>query len=669
MLVRKISLENVRSFLDRQEMTFDGSISIIVGPNGGGKTNLLDTIVTMLRRYLIAAPYIQEVRHGDGETYLQATQNDLLNNLAFDKHSSALGLPQVVEITVEVSHTDIASMSRIKEDAEEVERAQKWKFHSSPWIVTQSWEVEAISSGDQFTYTWSNGSLVQPAAKPDRDFLQYLQIFELDNSMRSEAKMERLQLPMIYLPVSRTSAAFQSSVALSGFNDREQKRQFDSTTSRSGGSNIVQLAIGRLGRRYRRLELDDNTAVRTAFYDDSQLASLTKSLSELGYTWALETVNSDTNEYDVILTKQGTRFASGAASSGERELLTYLFAIYALNVRDAVIVVDEPELHLHPRWQKTLLGLFERMSRETGNQFVLATHSPTFISPSSIQYVSRVYSEEQKSKISRLDPSNLPNSKHLFNIVNSQNNERLFFCDHVVLVEGISDRMFFEKLLERFGTSSRRDVIEIISVGGKGLFDSYSKLLQACSVPYSIIADLDYVDQVGSAEIKRLFRRNDSKIKTGVIDNIGSLDGQSLVARIDEAMASNDWSDATALWEYIKSKRVSLRPSLTEAEQSELAACLDSLRSRGIYILSRGTLENYLPQGYRGKDVEKLIALLQDEDFWSKLPCPERDEVEDISRKIFSNELLENESSGDIEMNELTVHQESSAVGPPTSLP
>jgi len=150
------------------------------------------------------------------------------------------------------------------------------------------------------------------------------------------------------------------------------------------------------------------------------------------------------------LSKQGSSFRVGAASSGERELLTYLFAIYALNVRDALIVVDEPELHLHPRWQRTLLTMFERLADETGNQFMMATHSPVFVSPSSIQYVSRVYADNQRSRVVRLGDSGLPEPKHLFGIVNSQNNERVFFADLVVLVEGISDRIFFEVLLRHF---------------------------------------------------------------------------------------------------------------------------------------------------------------------------------------------------------------------------
>jgi hypothetical protein len=37
----------------------------------GVKTNLLDTLVTMLRRYLLATPYLEQVNLGDGKTAYQ----------------------------------------------------------------------------------------------------------------------------------------------------------------------------------------------------------------------------------------------------------------------------------------------------------------------------------------------------------------------------------------------------------------------------------------------------------------------------------------------------------------------------------------------------------------------------------------------------------------------
>lgn len=55
MKLRRVLVENVRSFLEPAELLLDGDISIIIGPNGGGKTNLLDTTTTILRRHLLSS--------------------------------------------------------------------------------------------------------------------------------------------------------------------------------------------------------------------------------------------------------------------------------------------------------------------------------------------------------------------------------------------------------------------------------------------------------------------------------------------------------------------------------------------------------------------------------------------------------------------------------------
>lgn len=636
MQIRRLAIENVRSFLDRREISFDGQISILIGPNGGGKTNLLDTLAIMLRRYIFNSPYYRHSPTPDEPDRWEEQYNDQLNQLFFEKNSGGGGRDQVIELELEITQVDVDNMRLIQAEASQVLAAQKKRFSVDPWTGVKEWDVAAITAGSRVLAVWRNGSIVQPTDLWARHFLHYLHLFETDNYFRAEAGMSPLRLPMVYLPVNRTSSGFSSSIGLSGYNDYDQKRSTDAVTSKSG-SNIIPLAIGRLARKYRLLQEQSNVSARDIFYQDKNLIALSEDLKDLNYNWELVTVDPLSNSYDVRLTKQGSSFLVGAASSGERELLTYLFAIYALNIRNALIVVDEPELHLHPRWQAALFALFEKLAQTTGNQFVLATHSPTFISPASIQYVSRVFSENQKSDIVRLNSTALPNSKHLFNVVNSQNNERIFFTDKVILVEGLSDRIVFERVLDIVAKQNGIQGVpslEVVSVGGKGLFNAYQKLLEACRVQSVIIADRDYIEQVGIGDIKSLFVLNADEIKEDVIENIKSLDGAALTKRIEEAFASGDWKDAQDIWAYIKSHRIRLRSNLGATDQAVLDNFIAAKEAENLFILSRGALEDYLPKGHRSKDMGALIALVSSNDFWDQLPPGPRNDLERIAKII-----------------------------------
>jgi putative ATP-dependent endonuclease of OLD family len=634
MLLRRIAIQNVRSFLDRTELKLDGPIAILIGPNGGGKTNLLDTAVIALRRYLFASMYSAFAPTPEQPFRYEFRRNEVLDGLTLERHSNGVGIEQVVEVEVEVTSKDLTNMRLMSQKAAELTARAKTKYANADLTAATKWNLEKISEKQRFVFRIVNGRLQSNGDVSANHFQQYLQLFEMDGQLREEFELAPLAIPLVYLPVNRSASAFQSKVELAGYDDSEVKRRIDGANSRST-TQIVSLAVGRMAKNFRMLLEKDKGGAAIEFMKNSNLVELTKFLKLLGYHWSLETINALKNEYDVKLEKQGSFFLVSAASSGERELLTYLFAIFALNVRDALIIVDEPELHLHPKWQKILLQMFIELVKTTGNQFVLATHSPTFISPGSIQYVSRVFSHEQRSNILRLDTTELPQSKHLLNIINSQNNERLFFADEVVLVEGVSDRIFFEAILDRFGRSgSSNPIVEVISVGGKGFFEAYASVLRSCSIKFAIVADLDYIEQVGPEHLKALFEIDARDIKADVIDNVKSLDAKVLVNSIDEAMCSGNWGNAQKIWEYIKSRRRKLHPSLRPEDSAALEAFIASKQADRLYILGRGSLEDYLPVGHHSKDLDKLIQLLEQKDFWEKLPAEGKNEIEKIARSI-----------------------------------
>jgi hypothetical protein len=630
MKLRRVGIENVRSFLDHQELQLPGDISIIIGPNGGGKTNLLDTAVLALRLFLLKSWMPRHNPTPDWQERYDWVHNDALTPGLLEKHSAGSALDQSIELDIEVSQPDVENILRAKAEALELQERAKSRYTSFPGMGAASWNTEGLEPGMIFSFRIVNGSLQSAGSVAAETFRSYLETYEVNSRVREEYEKRPLSTPMISLPVNRSAGEVPASISLANFSEYDFKRTVDAASSRAAGS-ITSLAIGRLASRYRELLERDNGRAMTDFKDDPALQAFTSTLKSLGYDWTLQCTHALRNQYDIQLSKQGSSFRVGAASSGERELLIYLFAIYALNVRDALIVVDEPELHLHPRWQRTLLAMFERLSRETGNQFIMATHSPVFVSPSSIQYVSRVYADNQRSRVVRLGDSGLPEPKHLFNIVNSQNNERVFFADLVVLVEGISDRIFFEALLRHFkvgeGTGK---VYEVVSVGGKMLFSQYEKLLTACKVPYVIISDLDYVRELGDASVKALFAVDAKAVRQKVVDDPTSVDGRSFVDRLDEAIQTGCLEDLKILWEYVKSRQGRLRVDLSEPERSLLESFIRDQRTKNRYILSRGALEAYLPVGFKNKDLERLIRLVSEPNLWDRLPDEGKAELEEI---------------------------------------
>jgi putative ATP-dependent endonuclease of OLD family len=629
--LRRIEIENIRSFLDSQEVDLSGPISVIVGPNGGGKTNLLDTIVVALRRNLLAswAP-TRTYAPGFPDQY-HFERNASLPTL--ERHTLAPSRDSRIKVDIEITAPDIENMKLIHENAIGdnpplgVARVPQGLFE-----VARSWTLDEMKPGSVFTFDITNDTVAGYSGL-QQQVAQYLSLYEADVFLRNATGMPPLSIPMVSMPATRSIANFQATLSLASHNDTATKQQLDAATSRSSQASLVSLSVGRLAAQYRQLLEKDTGNARAEFYSQPHIVRLSEILKSLGYEWELECTDVLTNTYSVLLKKQGTSFLIHAASSGEKELLTYLFAVIGLALRDAVIIIDEPELHLHPRWQKSLLSLFEILAAETGNQFIMATHAPLFISPDSIQYVSRVYTDNQQSRVVRLNRSGLPNAKHLFSIVNSHNNERMFFADKVVLVEGISDRLVFQKIFLEAEVLSPGETVEFIEVGGKGFFRSYSQILEACEVRYALIADLDYVNEIGTPEIKSLFSIEHSKIDSDVLTNSVSKDGEALSMQLEHTIATGEIDALRDLWRYIQARFRRVRQPLQPAAQDELKSFLETQRKERRFLLSRGDLEAYLPEGYRSKDVDKLIDFVSGE-VLSRLDTSARLELTSIAAEI-----------------------------------
>lgn len=64
-------------------------------------------------------------------------------------------------------------------------------------------------------------------------------------------------------------------------------------------------------------------------------------------------------------------------SDGEKQLYGRVVSLMILNPKDSIILIDEPEIALHPAWQQMIMRIYASIGEN--NQFIVATHSPHII--------------------------------------------------------------------------------------------------------------------------------------------------------------------------------------------------------------------------------------------------------------------------------------------------
>lgn len=104
---------------------------------------------------------------------------------------------------------------------------------------------------------------------------------------------------------------------------------------------------------------------------ENQIQNLTITLSDLELNTRLVDIES---EELVFESANGQRIYFEQLSHGEQHL--YFRAIYLsqLNLKDSIIMVDEPEAAFHPTWQQKIAQLYRNVGEN--NQVIMATHSP-----------------------------------------------------------------------------------------------------------------------------------------------------------------------------------------------------------------------------------------------------------------------------------------------------
>lgn len=88
----------------------------------------------------------------------------------------------------------------------------------------------------------------------------------------------------------------------------------------------------------------------------------------------------------------GEEFDINDLSSGEKQLFLRTLSIKMLEPKNSIILIDEPELSLHPKWQQRIIEVYKKIGEN--NQIIVATHSPHILGSVSNENIFILYRNE-----------------------------------------------------------------------------------------------------------------------------------------------------------------------------------------------------------------------------------------------------------------------------------
>ncbi len=637
MNITSIGIRNVKSFREETQIQFDPDFNILVGPNAGGKSNLLDIITIVMRHFFIFG-YIINAGPDQGIFVRNLQKQEIFRpvNTFLEKFIGEDG-DSVIDIQLAVSHNDLSCMKLMRDQTDSFEESLS-AYRGKPiqkLDFLDRWDLTLLHDGQVLSYRIVDGKINGTTRdSPEWIFREYLNYVEMFLILASGIPESRLTPNYLYFSPYRAVTPQDQQANLSSENYHDQLVRYFGTTSKDSASliKVASLYFADKHRRYEGAATDHG--YEDKWQDDYEVKLVTKYMTQLGYDWDLELVDGGKNIYEIRLSRDGRDFLIGQASSGEKEIFNFLFGIFAFTIQGGLIIVDEPELHLHPKWRAVLRDLLIEVGVTTKNQVLLATHSPTFITPQTIGNIRRLLRDDTgATAVPAISDANPGDKKALLHIVTTHNNEKMFFADSVVLVEGIKDRLVFESLINLYGANlGLTDIIEVLEVRGKGNFDKYRRFLDSMGVKNFIVADQDYACNIGTEEIEKLFEVDLRKIDENVLRNKKSKDLRSLHAVLREAVDSKDLQKLREFLSYIESRHLQLVPDLGKDQRGALHSFIGEQRKSNIFILKEGEIEDYLPDGY--KDLDKTIELVREENLKSWLAetigQAKRNELDDI---------------------------------------
>lgn len=433
------------------DLMLNRGLNVLIGENDAGKTTIIDAV-----RLLLWTTSYENVRLQESDFHAHGT--DQVETLTIEACLKDLSVPQEAAVLEWLTYEKDGSRSLIL-------HLQATRLPATPGKRARVFSVTRCGmegSGPEI------GAAVRELVRAT-----YLRPLRDAEAELRPGRMSRL---------SQILGAHKSMIA-------QDKNDFDPE-----GNNPPETLVGMMSRAQYDIQrhgtigavqddINKNYLSRMSF-DGEELSSRIRIAGSSSLTQILERFELSLNP--PLTVNQDARCGRGLGYNNALFMATELVLLSGDDEGMPLLLIEEPEAHLHPQLQDRVLRLMQAKSddAESPVQVLMSTHSPSLATTAPLEsliLVRKTRTFPLRQADTRLDKLDYEYLERFLDATKAN----LFFARGLLIVEGPGEALILPALAEAVGLSLSAHGVSIVNVGDVGLYH-YARIFQRSEVSVSV---------------------------------------------------------------------------------------------------------------------------------------------------------------------------------------
>jgi len=282
----------------------------------------------------------------------------------------------------------------------------------------------------------------------------------------------------------------------------------------------------------------------------------------------------------------------GAQRSIQMALIRHLADLKLANQQNlttTLLLIDEPELYLHPQGIEILRQSLKILANQ-GYQVIFTTHSPFMITSKDVYNTVLVRKNDVLGTHSRKSlklaiPIIEQDAPHQITLLYSlSNSSNILFSEKIILAEGKTENKLLPTLIENVtGRTLLNHKSALVEMSGSGNTKKAMKVLEVMDLPTKAVVDLDFA------------------LKQGITDGYlqaNDVDVQACKAHLQTIFQNHNMLLGADGWpqnnQHLTAANAFAILALEQAISANIDAIFEKMKAHRIWIWKKGTIEKHL---------------------------------------------------------------------------